>query len=115
MPFTDPLAKGRTNYELYPDNYILRGGVAQTMTMFKPKVNQVRRPASLLNLPPQQQPCNGSSVKQTPAITPIRVSSLTRSPRACHPLLIFLAREGKMSTNSVIQLSPPATESLLEW
>jgi hypothetical protein len=26
------LAKGRTNYDLHPDSYALRDGVAQTMT-----------------------------------------------------------------------------------
>jgi hypothetical protein len=32
------IAKGRTNYELHPETYALRDGVAQTMTLFKPRL-----------------------------------------------------------------------------
>lgn len=38
------LAKGRTNYELYPENYALRDGVAQTMASFKSKLLSIRQP-----------------------------------------------------------------------
>jgi hypothetical protein len=55
------LAKGRTNYELHPEIYALRDGVAQTMTLFKPRLVTVHRPTCLFH---QQQ---------SPVTTPIRV------------------------------------------
>ena len=56
------LAKGRTNYELHPESYALRDGVAQTMTLFKPKLVTVHRPTCLYH---QQQ---------SPIATPSRVN-----------------------------------------
>jgi len=46
------LAKGRTNYELHPEIYALCDGVAQTMTLFKPRLVTVHRPTCLFH---QQQ------------------------------------------------------------
>lgn len=41
------IAKGRTNYELHPESYALRDGVAQTMTLFKPRLPAIHRPTCL--------------------------------------------------------------------
>jgi hypothetical protein len=66
------LAKGRTNYELHPENYALRDGVAQTMTLFKPRLVTVHRPTCLFH---QQQlaAAAGGTSKQSPVTTPNRV------------------------------------------
>ncbi|CAF0847061.1 unnamed protein product [Rotaria sordida] len=62
-------AKGRTNYELHPESYALRDGVAQTMTLFKPRLVTVHRPTCLFH---QQQLATGGISKQSPVTTPIR-------------------------------------------
>ncbi|CAF1124963.1 unnamed protein product [Adineta steineri] len=62
-------AKGRTNYELNSQNYPLRDGVAQTMTLFKQRFVNIRRPTYLF---PQQQQSTGSLLKKSPSVTPIR-------------------------------------------
>jgi hypothetical protein len=64
------LAKGRTNYELHPENYALRDGVAQTMTLFKPRLVTVHRPTCLYH---QQQLAAAAASKQSPVSTPNRV------------------------------------------
>lgn len=66
-------AKGRTNYELHPENYALRDGVAQTMTLFKPRLVTVHRPTCLFH---QQQLASASSTaRSSPATTPLRVTN----------------------------------------
>ena len=81
----DYLAKGRTNYELHPESYALRDGVAQTMTLFKPRLVTVHRPTCLFH---QQQlaaaaaaaaatTASGTS-KSSPATTPLRVRLILR-------------------------------------
>lgn len=45
--FVFRLAKGRTNYELHPEIYALRDGVAQTMTLFKPRLGNIHRSTCL--------------------------------------------------------------------
>ncbi|CAF4976351.1 unnamed protein product, partial [Rotaria sp. Silwood1] len=62
-------AKGRTNYELHPESYALRDGVAQTMTLFKPRLVTVHRPTCLFH---QQQLAAAGTSKQSPVTTPIR-------------------------------------------
>ncbi|CAF1300148.1 unnamed protein product [Rotaria magnacalcarata] len=62
-------AKGRTNYELHPENYALRDGVAQTMTLFKPRLVTVHRPTCLFH---QQQLAAAGTLKQSPVTTPNR-------------------------------------------
>ena len=64
-------AKGRTNYELHPENYALRDGVAQTMTLFKPRLVTVHRPTCLVH---QQQSTTVGALKQSPMTTPNRVN-----------------------------------------
>lgn len=71
------LAKGRTNYELHPESYALRDGVAQTMTLFKPRLVTVHRPTCLYH---QQQlaaaaaaAAASTTAKSSPATTPLRV------------------------------------------
>ncbi|CAF4252146.1 unnamed protein product, partial [Rotaria sp. Silwood2] len=61
--------KGRTNYELHPESYALREGVAQTMTLFKPRLVTVHRPTCLFH---QQQLAAAGTLKQSPVTTPIR-------------------------------------------
>lgn len=63
-------AKGRTNYELHPESYALRDGVAQTMTLFKPRLVTVHRPTCLFH---QQQLAAAGASKQSPVTTPNRV------------------------------------------
>ena len=53
------LAKGRTNYELHPETYALRDGVAQTMTSFKPRLISIRRPIC------QHQSCIPTPIRVT--------------------------------------------------
>ncbi|CAF3465466.1 unnamed protein product [Rotaria socialis] len=62
-------AKGRTNYELHPESYALRDGVAQTMTLFKPRLVTVHRPTCLFH---QQQLAAAGTLKQSPVTTPNR-------------------------------------------
>lgn len=45
-------AKGRTNYELHPEVYALRDGVAQTMSLFKSKLSNGQRPSCLVHPAP---------------------------------------------------------------
>ncbi|CAF5134544.1 unnamed protein product, partial [Rotaria magnacalcarata] len=59
--------KGRTNYELHSESYALRDGVAQTMTLFKPRLVTVHRPTCLYH---QQQ--STGPLKQPTEVTPIR-------------------------------------------
>ncbi|CAF1221360.1 unnamed protein product [Rotaria sordida] len=61
-------AKGRTNYELHPENYALRDGVAQTMTFFKPRLVTVHQPTCVFH---QQQQSTGS-LKQSSIATPTK-------------------------------------------
>ena len=68
------LAKGRTNYELHPEIYSLREGVAQTMTLFKPRLVTVHRSTCLLHHP--QSAANGIT-KLSPMTTPMRVKNDT--------------------------------------
>ena len=66
------LAKGRTNYELHPESYALRDGVAQTMTLFKPRLVTVHRPTCLFHQ--QQLAAAAGAAKQSPVTTPNRVT-----------------------------------------
>ncbi len=65
------IAKGRTSYELHPESYALRDGVAQTMTLFKPRLVTVHRPTCLFH---QQQLAAAGASKQSPVTTPNRVN-----------------------------------------
>ncbi|CAF3599478.1 unnamed protein product [Adineta steineri] len=65
-------AKGRTNYELHPESYALRDGVAQTMTLFKPRLVTVHRPTCLYHQ--QQLAAASATSKQSPGVTPNRGS-----------------------------------------
>ncbi|CAF1104230.1 unnamed protein product [Adineta ricciae] len=65
-------AKGRTNYELHPESYALRDGVAQTMTLFKPRLVTVHRPTCLFHQ--QQLAAAAAASKQSPILTPNRGS-----------------------------------------
>jgi hypothetical protein len=67
------LAKGRTNYELHPESYALRDGVAQTMTLFKPRLVTVHRPTCLFH---QQQLAAAAASKQSPKDKSRRTSSI---------------------------------------
>ncbi len=69
--FLISIAKGRTNYELHPESYALRDGVAQTMTLFKPRLVTVHRPTCLFHQ--QQLAAAAAASKQSPTTTPNRV------------------------------------------
>lgn len=89
------LAKGRTNYELHPESYALRDGVAQTMTLFKPRLVTVHRPTCLFH---QQQLAAAGAAKQSPVTTPNRV-------RVFHSFhygnVCFSGNERQKSTNII--------------
>ncbi|CAF4468439.1 unnamed protein product [Rotaria socialis] len=90
-------AKGRTNYELHPESYALRDGVAQTMTLFKPRLVTVHRPTCLYH---QQQ--STGPLKQLTEVTPIRPSK-EKSDRMSSAL--NLTQQQNSSSNCDLSLS----------
>ncbi|CAF4857790.1 unnamed protein product [Rotaria sp. Silwood1] len=85
-------AKGRINYELQPESYALCDGIAQTVTLFKPRLVTVHRPTSLYH---QQQL---AASKKSPVTTlnrgsidkSRRTSSITSSTQQHRPSKISL-------------------------
>ena len=106
------LAKGRTNYELHPESYALRDGVAQTMTLFKPRLVTVHRPTCLFH---QQQLAAAAAAKQSPVTTPNRVRfSILFTSISSRQMFVFQGMKDKSRrTSSIASLSqrPPNSAS----
>ncbi|CAF2636953.1 unnamed protein product [Rotaria sp. Silwood2] len=110
-------AKGRTNYELHPENYALRDGVAQTMTFFKPRLVTVHQPTCIFHQQQQQQ--STGSLKQSSVITPTSVDInfvlLYKSNRASSTIPLTQQQQNS-SSNGDLSISgddPSASQNIL--